>query len=158
VILLWVIAIWLLLAVVGFLNGVTRRVLLTPWLGESLARQVSSVTAAALILAVVIAVAPALRGLSRRELLAVGSLWLALTVAFELTLGRLTGQTWSRLLEDYDLSAGRLWVLVPLTVLFAPLVAARLGGHVSSPERVRGVRPSSSTSRVARRSAGRRLT
>lgn len=60
-----VLGVWLVMAAAGFLNGVARGALLTPVLGETLARQVSSVTASALVFAVAYAFAPAFRGTGR---------------------------------------------------------------------------------------------
>jgi hypothetical protein len=64
---------------------------------------------------------------SSRQALAVGLVWLALTLAFEFLLGRyVSGRPWSVLLQDYNLLAGRVWVLVPLWVLIAPYFFYRL--------------------------------
>jgi hypothetical protein len=61
------------------------------------------------------------------EALAVGALWLVLTLAFEFLAGHyLFGQDWAVLLQEYDLSRGRIWLAVLVVVLFAPLWTARL--------------------------------
>ena len=53
--------------------------------------------------------------------MAVGALWLVLTLAFEFALGRfVSGLSWREMLGEYDLASGRLWALVPLTVAVAP--------------------------------------
>ncbi len=58
---------------------------------------------------------------------AVGALWLVMTLAFEVALGRLiAGHSWQRILHEYNLLAGRVWVLVPLWVLVAPYALFRL--------------------------------
>jgi hypothetical protein len=58
--------------------------------------------------------------------LSVGILWLGLTVAFEFLFGHyIAGHSWSRLLQDYNLLAGRLWVLVLLWVALAPYLFYR---------------------------------
>lgn len=55
---------------------------------------------------------------------ATGLYWMVATVAFEFLFGRyVAGNSWERLLADYDLTAGRVWVLVPLTLLLAPRLA-----------------------------------
>lgn len=59
----------------------------------------------------------------------VGALWLGLTLAFEFGFFHyVMGRPWSRLLRDYDLSAGRLWVLIPIWTAMAPFVFYRLRG------------------------------
>ncbi|HMY75638.1 MAG TPA: hypothetical protein PLQ88_27705, partial [Blastocatellia bacterium] len=68
-----------------------------------------------------------LRATQRRQLLAVGALWVLLTVAFEFGLGRFVlGYSWTRLLEDYNLARGGLMGLGLVFLLFAPLLAAKM--------------------------------
>jgi hypothetical protein len=63
------------------------------------------------------------------EALGIGALWLALTLAFEFLAGHYAfGKDWAVLLEDYDLSRGRIWVMVLIVVLLAPLWTARIRG------------------------------
>ena len=60
------------------------------------------------------------------QALAVGFLWLGLTVAFEFSFGHfVAGHSWSRLFQDYNLFAGRLWVLVLLWLTLAPYLFYR---------------------------------
>jgi len=48
-------------------------------------------------------------------------------VAFEFLFGHyVMGHPWSRLVQDFNLLAGRVWALVLLTTLFAPIVPGRL--------------------------------
>jgi ABC-type glycerol-3-phosphate transport system permease component len=55
------------------------------------------------------------------QAIAIGTIWLILTVAFEFFFGRYVGNhPWSRLLADYNLLAGRLWGLVLLAVATLP--------------------------------------
>jgi hypothetical protein len=49
-----------------------------------------------------------------------------MTVAFEFLAGHyIFGSPWDRLLEDYNLFGGRIWLLVLATSAFAPLIMAR---------------------------------
>jgi hypothetical protein len=53
-------------------------------------------------------------------------MWLALTVAFEFLFGRFArGISWNELLSDYNILAGRLWVLVLVWVTLAPYIFYR---------------------------------
>jgi hypothetical protein len=57
----------------------------------------------------------------------IGLTWLALTVAFEFLFGHyVAGHSWRALLNDYDLLAGRLWVLVLAWLALAPYLFYRL--------------------------------
>jgi hypothetical protein len=125
---------WLLLLVVMFTNGIVRVMVLQPRLGEEPARRVATLVGVGLVLAFSYLyarrVAPARPG----ELLAVGVLWLALTLAFEFGFGRLSGQSWEALLADYDVARGRLWPLVLLATLVGPWLMGRMiqGGSGAS--------------------------
>jgi hypothetical protein len=106
---------WLGLLVIGFLNGVIREVSYRRWVGELAGHQISTATAIVLFgLAVWL--------LERRwplgssgQALAIGLIWLALTVAFEfIFMHYVRGMPWSRLLHDYNILEGRVWVFVLL--------------------------------------------
>lgn len=61
------------------------------------------------------------------RLSALGGFWAALTIAFEFGFGHyVAGHPWERLLADYDLFAGRIWVLVLVVLGLGPLLASRL--------------------------------
>lgn len=63
---------------------------------------------------------------SSAQAIAVGAMWLALTVAFESGLGWWSGLSWAQMTAEYNLAAGRLWSLVPLWVGVAPYMFFRL--------------------------------
>jgi hypothetical protein len=64
---------------------------------------------------------------SSQQALAVGIIWLCLTVAFEFLFGHyVANHPWSRLIQDYNLLSGRLWALVLLAVAAAPYVVYKL--------------------------------
>jgi hypothetical protein len=127
--------VWLLLLVVAVLAAALRTSLLEPRLGESRAHVVGTIAVVAvfalLIWLVVGWITPTLRP---ANLLIVGLLWLVLTVTFEFGFGHyVMGHPWSRLHADYNIFAGRLWVLVLLTVLIWPLLAGVLRGRSVAP-------------------------
>jgi hypothetical protein len=63
------------------------------------------------------------------SMLAVGLVWVLLTVAFEIVLGRvLLGYSWERVLSDYDLFRGGLLSLGLVIFALSPLIAAKLRG------------------------------
>ena len=67
---------------------------------------------------------------TRRELVAIGGLWMTLTVGFEFGFGHyVMGHSWPHLLADYDLLDGRLWVLIPGFLLLGPLLFGRSRGR-----------------------------
>ena len=117
-------AIWLLMLFVAFLAAGLRTGLLEPWLGEQgghVAGTLLVVGAFAIIIWIAVPwVVPDMAG---DRLVRLGVLWTLATVAFEFGFGHyVMGHPWSRLLADYDVTAGRLWVLVLATMLLMPAV------------------------------------
>lgn len=119
--------VWLLIIAVETVHGILRAVLLLPLVGDFPARQIGVVTGSLLILWVAWLSILWLAARTRRELLGVGLLWVALTILFEITLGRLIlDLPWRRLFEDYDLTQGGLLGFGMLFLFLSPLLAARL--------------------------------
>ena len=127
--------VWLGLAVLMIAHGAIREAFVTPALGPLRAHQLSSLTASLIIFAVSYFTLPWLEALGSSSLqLRIGRAWLWTTIAFEFVFGHwVFGHSWSRLLQDYNLAAGRLWLLVLVTTLLGP----RLAGSV----RLRELRP-----------------
>lgn len=62
-----------------------------------------------------------------RLLLVVGLIWVVLTAAFEVMLGRFAmGLSWEQIIADYDITKGRLMMFGLLLLMFAPLIAAKM--------------------------------
>lgn len=119
-------SVWLVIIAVESVHGTLRQLFLVPVLGDFRARQVSVVTGSLLIFLVSWLLIRWLGATRRRVLLGIGFFWVLLTVVFEITLGRLLGFEWSRLLADYDLPNGGLMGLGLVALLLTPLSAARL--------------------------------
>lgn len=122
------IVVWVGLLAVAMAAAALREGLLTPRIGEAAAHVSGTVVVVAALLVVIgLSVRWVVPTLTSGRLVLLGVLWTALTVGFELAFGRLVvGHTWSRLLHDYDVLSGRVWILVPLTTLLGPLVLGRL--------------------------------
>ena len=114
---------WLPMIAIAVANGAFRQAFLLPRYGESLARQMSTVSLLILFALYIGAVFKFWPLSSARLALGVGIAWLALTLAFEFGLGRFVSHlTWRQMLAEYDLSSGRLWVLVPIWLAVAPVL------------------------------------
>jgi hypothetical protein len=121
---------WFVILVLAILNGALREGLLIPRLGEQAGRLLSPILLAALVLAAARVLVPWIRPTTARDAWAVGFTWLVLTLAFEFLAGHyLFGVPWERLLAEYNVTRGRLWILVPLTTLLAPLAVHTLRPH-----------------------------
>lgn len=119
--------IWLLLAFLAILNGAVREAVLRPALGEQAGHVVSTLIFCVVILLVTIVALGWIGPSSWRAALMVGLAWVGLAVVFEFLAGHyLFGSSWTQLLADYDLREGRVWLLVLITSLLAPVWAYRL--------------------------------
>lgn len=125
--LLRALAVWLVLMVAESVHGTLRMLLLAPFVGDFKARQISVFTGSLLILAVTYLFVRWIRAETTARLLVVGLVWLALTVLFEVVLGRFVmGYSWDRLASDYDLARGGLMPFGLVMLTLSPLVAAKL--------------------------------
>jgi len=117
---------WCAIAGAAVANGGLRERVLVPRLGTLRAHQVST----GLLVATIAGSAAALQRMrplpDRDTALRVGLRWSAGTLAFELGVGVVRRVPLSELVADYDLRAGRVWAVVPLTMAVAPVVAERL--------------------------------
>jgi hypothetical protein len=120
-------AIWLGILLLANLNGAIREVWLIPTLGQTAGRALSTLVLSALVLVVTWLAIGWIRPATPQDALIIGMLWLALTLAFEFLVGHYVfRKPWGELTQDYDVTRGRIWPLVLVMVLFAPLWAARI--------------------------------
>ena len=64
---------------------------------------------------------------SAQDALRLGFTWLVLTVAFEFLFGHFVmGHAWATLFHDYNILAGRIWVLVLACIAAAPGILYRI--------------------------------
>jgi hypothetical protein len=118
---------WVPMLVIAIANGALRESTYGKAMPELRAHQLSTLIGSVvmgLFIWVVVRVWPPASG---RQALAIGLIWLALTVAFEFVFGRLVvHRSWPELLHDYNLVAGRVWVVFLLWLAVAPFVFFRL--------------------------------
>lgn len=114
---------WLGMPPLAILNAIAREKIYKDYLGELAAHQLSTVTLMILIGIYTWLVSLGWQLESAGQSLAAGSIWLALTVAFEFGFGRLVMKhPWQRLFNDYNILRGRVWIAVLVWILLAPLV------------------------------------
>jgi hypothetical protein len=124
--------IWFSILVLASLNGAVRDLILTPYLGDPIARAISTVALCALIVLVTWLSIGWIGPGTTPAALRVGSIWIVLTLAFEFLAGHyLFHKPWATLLQDYDVRHGRIRVLVLVTTLLAPVWLARTRGLVT---------------------------
>ena len=117
---------WLVLAIIAIANGVIRQTTYGKVVPELAAHQISTITA-------ILATGAVVWGLSRiwplessSQAWTVGILWLLLTIIFEFGFGHfVAGHSWVKLLADYNLINGRVWLLFLIWVAVTPFVFYR---------------------------------
>jgi len=117
--------VWLLIVAAESVQGSLRRMLFDPDV-EFVVRQVSVLTGALIIFAITWACIRWLRIRSTVGALGVGVLWVVLTLAFEIVIGRALGLSWARIASDYDLLHGGLMPLDLLAMALTPWAVRRL--------------------------------
>jgi len=120
--------VWLLFGVAAFAMGALRQAVMAPWLGEQVAHQIGSMAVAAIIGAIAVRFTRSL-GVTREQALTIGLLWVTMSVAFEVGYFRFgMGEPWNRLVHDYNVFQGRLWILVLFVQLVTPYLVVRRRG------------------------------
>lgn len=118
------VAVWFGIALLAVANGVLRELFLNKKLGERYGHVLSTLLLSAVVFVVAF--------LSRRwigigsigEAWLLGVVWVAMTLAFEFLAGHYVfGNPWEKILADYNVAKGRVWLLVPICTLFAPPMA-----------------------------------
>jgi hypothetical protein len=118
--------VWFLFLFLAVMNGGFRDAVLTPRLGEVGGHITSTILLCTAMLVVTWLTIEWIRPAKSTEALLIGGGWVLMTVAFEFLVGHYVFENpWDRLVADYNLFGGRIWLLVLATSAFAPLIMAR---------------------------------
>ena len=124
--LLRALVVWLVIIAVETVHGILRTLLLVPMMGDFPARQISVFTGSLLIFGVTLLFINWIAARTALQLLMVGTIWVLLTILFEITLGRLVlDLSWDRITEDYDITRGGFLGFGLLFMAVSPLLATR---------------------------------
>lgn len=119
---------WLLIVIAESVHGALRQRLLAPAVGDLPARQIGVFVGSAIVFAVAWLCIRWIGARRLREQFAVGAVWVALIVAFEVSLGLALGYSRERMLSDYDIAHGGWMGFGLLFLLCAPALAAKARG------------------------------
>jgi hypothetical protein len=112
---------WIPMIFIAIANGALREFTYGKHLSELRAHQVSTLTGILFFGVYIWALTRIWRLESAAQAIIIGIIWVGLTVAFEFISGHyVVGNPWSRLLRDYNIFAGRVWIFVPIWVGIAP--------------------------------------
>lgn len=121
--------VWILLLITALVNATFRTKFLQPRLKNELrSHQISSIMAVILFLFIIyIFFRFTGANYTENDLINIGFMWMMLTIVFEFLFGYLVmNHSFKRLLQDYNLTKGRLWIWVLLTLLLGPLMVNNL--------------------------------
>lgn len=122
---------WFPMLLLAIANGALRDLVYKKYTGDLAAHQISTLL---LIILFAVYIGTIMRyspPASPIHAISIGGLWLTLTLLFEFGFGRLRGNSWSHLFADYNLFAGRVWILVPLWLAIAPYIFYKFKGHIT---------------------------
>jgi len=121
------IACWFGLMVIAILNGTLREKVYGPYLTELSAHQLSTILGILLFGIFTWLISGFWKLPSALLALTIGGVWLFMTILFEFGFGHyVMGQPWAKLLYDYNIIKGRLWIMVLTWISIAPYVCFRI--------------------------------
>jgi hypothetical protein len=114
---------WFVFPFVGILNGVLREATYKNFVGDLSAHQISTATGIFFFGIIFYFIFKKWKIESAKHAILIGVIWLGLTVLFEFGFGHyIMGNSWEKLLQDYNLAKGRVWSLFLLWITIAPFV------------------------------------
>ncbi|HYI46461.1 MAG TPA: hypothetical protein VE174_13470 [Actinomycetota bacterium] len=122
----WTIA-WLGGSVLGIVNGTIRELVYKDSVGDIAAHYIATVMLI-LLLGLYFSLLERRWPIpTLRSALKIGFTWTVMTTSFEFGFGHFVdGKPWSELAMDYNIAAGRVWILVLAWIMVGPAVARRL--------------------------------
>ena len=113
---------WFYMLVIAFANGTIRQLVVTPLVGDAVAHIIAcAIGCTAFFFLIRRFVRRNLPQLTMQRSWTIGAVWLVVTVIFEFGMGLSARRSWEFMLHDYNLLAGRFWILILATELFGPV-------------------------------------
>jgi hypothetical protein len=118
---------WFPMLALAIANGALRQLTFGRHLPELRAHQLSTVIGSVIIGLFIWFLVRIWPPSSSRQAVSIGLTWVSLTVLFEFVMGRLMlHRPWHELFQDYNLAAGRVWVLFLVWLGLAPYIFLKL--------------------------------
>ena len=125
----WLLA-WVGAPVLAILNGAARELVYKDQVGDSAANQISVAPLIALLALYFWVLQRRWPLRSTRDALSIGAIWVALSVLFEFGFGHyVEGDTWTDLFQNYDVTAGNIWILILLWIAAGPATVRAIAGE-----------------------------
>ena len=106
--------------IIAIINGAARDLWYNKYVSEMAAHQISTLSLILLLSLYIHFIIKRFPPKSASQALLIGLIWVTLTLGFEFGFGIIRGNSWIKLLDDYNLMEGHLWVLVPIWTFLAP--------------------------------------
>jgi hypothetical protein len=121
------IIVWYAFLVLAIGNNTFRARLISPLLGSQGAHVLCTVLLCILILATTWVTLPWIGPIAGPGAFALGGFWTALMLGSEYLMARVVFHyRWPYMLAPYNVVRGRIWFLVPITILLAPWLMSRI--------------------------------
>lgn len=118
---------WIPMVFIAIANGLFRERFLASHLTELQAHQASTISILILFSIYIWILLALIRPESAKQAMMIGLLWLGLTVIFEFLFGHyVAGHSWQKLLNDYNILQGRVWIVVLFWITAGPYVIYNL--------------------------------
>lgn len=118
--------VWVILAISAIVIATFRNGVLRPPFGEQTAHQLGTVMFLVVQFIIIFYFIKKLKVKDVKALLRIGLFWITLTMLFEFCFGHyVIGHPWEKLLADYNLIKGRLWVIVLVNNIAAPIISGK---------------------------------
>jgi hypothetical protein len=119
--------IWFLLAISAIIVATFRIAVLLPQVGEQTAHQLGTILYLIVQFLIIYLFIRKMKIRDVKTLLLIGIFWAVITIIFEFVFGHyVIGHSWQKLFADYNLFNGRLWVLVLINNIVAPLISGKI--------------------------------
>jgi hypothetical protein len=125
------IGIWLIILPAAVVNGLFREKVLTLFIGAALALPLSGIILSVFIFIIIFLLIPFIGESTSRAYLAIGLLWVALTLSFEYLFGYFVmGRSWHEINQVFNVKAGNLFIASVFTCAISPWVVAKIRGLI----------------------------
>lgn len=112
---------WFGLVILAIANGALREKTYGLHMSELAAHQLSTLTGVVLFGLYIYLLTGFFRLESSKQALLIGTLWVGMTVVYEFIFGHYAmGHSWEKLLYDYNIFKGRVWIVVLICSQFFP--------------------------------------
>jgi len=119
--------IWFILAISAILVATFRVGVLLPAFVEQTAHQFGTLIYLIVQFIIIFFFIKKIKLKETKTLLGIGLFWVFLTIIFEFIFGHFViGHSWQKLFADYNIFNGRLWVLVLINNITAPLISGKI--------------------------------